>query len=487
MKKIFSLVLAAILLSSTSFAAQISTRFLPVNIANGVAGLDGSVKIPVALLPSTVMEFQGVWNATTNVPALSNTGSSPTGIACNTSTNGNVYRVSVAGATNFGAGSISFQIGDFVICVGSQNTWVNSPAADGVTSVNGQQGAVVLTTDNIAQGVSPARFYWSQSLFDAAFAAKSTTNLSEGTNLYFTNARAEAAAVVNNMTTPNPFQAPSVSAVNNFVSGGYLPLTGGTLSGNLNVNANLSVAVPLADTNSLLIKKTWADGFQSITFDQTTENIIFNNTTGSGKLVFQGSQPGIDFGGNELTDLADGATPTSAATVEQLGAYLPLTGGTMSGNISMAGQSIDMGNGRIENLPIATNPSDAVSLSQLTASISNDGTLGGGSPSTTIAPSQSAVEVYVAAQIAAVNVLSSQKTFTLVSADITNQYVNMNVLCNANSMILAVKGAGGIIEGLDYTLSSVGGVTRITFAGDIATGGLDPLVVGDVLNAKCIY
>lgn len=48
------------------------------------------------------------------------------------------------------------------------------------------------TTDSLAQGIT--NLYWSQSLFNTAFAAKTTDNLAQGaTNLYFTSALARAA------------------------------------------------------------------------------------------------------------------------------------------------------------------------------------------------------------------------------------------------------------------------------------------------------
>jgi hypothetical protein len=58
-----------------------------------------------------------------------------------------------------------------------------------VTSVNSQTGAVSLTTSNISEGTN---LYYTDSRFDTRLSTKSTTNLAEGTNLYFTNARADA-------------------------------------------------------------------------------------------------------------------------------------------------------------------------------------------------------------------------------------------------------------------------------------------------------
>jgi hypothetical protein len=60
----------------------------------------------------------------------------------------------------------------------------------GVNTVNGQSGNVTLDTSEIPE--NPSYLYYTQARFDSAFAAKSTTNLAEGTNQYFTAARVRA-------------------------------------------------------------------------------------------------------------------------------------------------------------------------------------------------------------------------------------------------------------------------------------------------------
>lgn len=126
--------------------------------ANGVASLDSGGKVPVAQLPNSIMEYQGTWNASTNTPTLAN------GAGNADSDIGNVYRVSVSGSTDFGAGSISFVVGDYAI-LNSSKIWEKADTTDEVASVNGATGVVVLTT----------------------------TNINEGTNLYFTDERAQDA------------------------------------------------------------------------------------------------------------------------------------------------------------------------------------------------------------------------------------------------------------------------------------------------------
>jgi hypothetical protein len=49
------------------------------------------------------------------------------------------------------------------------------------------------TTTNLSEGTN---LYWTPARFDSAFAAKSTTNLAEGTNLYFTDERAQDAVAL---------------------------------------------------------------------------------------------------------------------------------------------------------------------------------------------------------------------------------------------------------------------------------------------------
>jgi len=123
--------------------------------ASGVATLDGGGKVPASQLPSSLMEYKGQWDASLNSPTL----------ADGVGDAGDVYIVSVAGTQDLGSGSITFSLGDWVIYNGS--IWEKSLNSNAVVSVNGQTGVVVLDTDDI----------------------------SEGSALYFTNARALAASL----------------------------------------------------------------------------------------------------------------------------------------------------------------------------------------------------------------------------------------------------------------------------------------------------
>lgn len=120
----------------------------------------------IAALPDPIY-YAGTWNASTNTPTLANTDVGVTGA---------LYQVNVAGTVDFGAGSISFEVGDRVVNNGTE--WQKWDMTDAVNSVNGATGVVVLDTDDVGEGV---------------------------TNLYFTDARAQAAitGAASSITTLN--------------------------------------------------------------------------------------------------------------------------------------------------------------------------------------------------------------------------------------------------------------------------------------------
>jgi hypothetical protein len=102
--------------------------------ANGYASLDSLGKVPISQLPSSIMEYKGTWNAATNTPTLAN----------GTGDTGDVYICNVAGTVNFGAGPITFAVGDYVIYSGT--IWQRSSGAVGtVTSVAVSRSGDALT------------------------------------------------------------------------------------------------------------------------------------------------------------------------------------------------------------------------------------------------------------------------------------------------------------------------------------------------------
>jgi hypothetical protein len=134
--------------------------------ANGVATLDAGGKVPVSELPAAVLgalSYQGTWDAATNTPTLTSS----------VGTKGYYYVVSVAGNTNLN-GITDWLVGDWAVYNGT--VWQKVDNTETVTSVNGQVGAVVLTTTNIAEGTNE---YFTT--------AKARLSVSAGTGISYDN------------------------------------------------------------------------------------------------------------------------------------------------------------------------------------------------------------------------------------------------------------------------------------------------------------
>lgn len=155
-----------------------------INVANGIVQLNASGKVPVTLLPNAIMEYKGLFTPGTTV--LKDYADAETAAEHI----GDVWRASAAGEHDFGDGTprlVTFGIGDYAIC-NELGVWERADTSDAVVSVNGKTGAVTLVTDDVAEGVG-------------------------ATNLWFTDARAKAAAVADEIVDGVTDVAPSQNAV----------------------------------------------------------------------------------------------------------------------------------------------------------------------------------------------------------------------------------------------------------------------------------
>jgi hypothetical protein len=128
---------------------------------NGYASLDSNGKVPLTQINDALIgnvNYQGLWNASTNNPTLANPPSS--------GTKGYYYIVSTAGTF----AGISFEVGDWIISNGS--AWGKVDNTDAVSSVFGRTGNVTASNGDY-----------------------NTSQVTENTNLYFTNARAIASTL----------------------------------------------------------------------------------------------------------------------------------------------------------------------------------------------------------------------------------------------------------------------------------------------------
>jgi hypothetical protein len=113
---------------------------LPAGVANGYATLGDDGKLASSQLPPGLgggLQYQGVWNASTNTPTIPSASSANTGY---------YFKVSVAGSTNIN-GITSWAVGDWIISNGT--TWDKITNAESVSSVAGKTGAVSLTKADV--------------------------------------------------------------------------------------------------------------------------------------------------------------------------------------------------------------------------------------------------------------------------------------------------------------------------------------------------
>ena len=153
----------AVTLNNASVTAKVLTG---VNITGGTVVATDSILTAFGKLQNQIngligsSVYQGTWNAATNTPAL----------ASGVGTRGYYYIVAVAGTTNLD-GITDWFIGDWAIFDGT--AWQQVDNTDAVVSVNGQTGAVSLTTDNISEGATNQYFLNSRARAALSFTAGS--------------------------------------------------------------------------------------------------------------------------------------------------------------------------------------------------------------------------------------------------------------------------------------------------------------------------
>ena len=185
--------------NSTAFE-QISRK----NANNGYAGLDAAGKVAVAQLPSYVDDVEEYANFA-GFPATGEAGKIY--VAIDT---GDVYRW---------AGSAYVQINDAVTSadqatkLATARDIILTGPITGTASFDGTANASITTSLNISSKSTSdlsegSNLYYTDARFDTRLASKNTANLSEGTNLYYTDARVQS--VIN--TNSAGFITPSSSS-----------------------------------------------------------------------------------------------------------------------------------------------------------------------------------------------------------------------------------------------------------------------------------
>jgi hypothetical protein len=107
---------------------------------DSILGAFGKVQNQISALVGGVM-YEGTWNASTNTPT----------IVSSVGSKGDYYIVATAGSTNIN-GITSWNVGDWIIFNGS--TWDKVDNTDAVSSVNGYTGAVSLVTNDVPESTN---------------------------------------------------------------------------------------------------------------------------------------------------------------------------------------------------------------------------------------------------------------------------------------------------------------------------------------------
>ena len=290
--------------------------------ALGVATLDAGGKVPVSELPAAVLgalSYQGTWDASTNNPTLTSS----------VGTKGYYYVVSVAGNTNLN-GITDWLVGDWAVYNGS--IWQKVDNTETVTSVNGQTGAVVLTTTNVAEGTN---LYYTDTRARASNSAGTGISYDSGTGVITNSAPDQTVAIAGgtgistsgtypNFTVTNTAPDQTVSIANGTgisATGTYPAFT----------VTNTGVTSAVAGTGISVSGSTGAVTVTNTAPDQTVA------LTGAGTTVVTGTYPNFTI---TSTDSTTGTVTSVAATA---GTGISVTGSpiTTSGTLNITNTAPD--------------------------------------------------------------------------------------------------------------------------------------------------
>ena len=355
---------------------------LPINTANGIPQLDSNGKILVSQLPNSVMEFKGVWSAATNTPTLAN----------GTGNTGDVYLCNAAGTVNFGAGPITFAVGDYVVYDGTN--WDRSSGAVGtVTSVAVTESSAALNitgspittsgTINIGFAGSSSQYVAGDgslitfpSLTGYVPYTGATNDLNLGTHNLFTNNLFEGFTSVAASSTPivltiasNPIylvtgsggQTIKLPDATTLPNGSVYVFNNNQSSGAITVNNNsntLVVSIPSGGYCNLeLIDNSIAAGSWDRHF-QAPSNVSWSTNT----FDYPGSITSATWNGNIIAINRGGTGASTAAT-----ALANLGGVPTSRTLTINGVGYDLSADRSWTINSMVYPSAGIAVSTGTA------------------------------------------------------------------------------------------------------------------------
>ena len=248
---------------------------------------------------------------------------------------------------------------------GTGLTWTYDDSAGTFT------GVVSLTPFNTSQLTENTNLYYTQARFDSAFSAKTTNDLTENTNLYYTDTRANAAidarvnkAFVDALNVEAASVAANSVALGTDTTGNYVQSITGTankvsVSGSGSESAAVTLSLPddVQIANDLTVAGDLTVNGDLTYLDTTNLKIEDNlfelnsNLTGSpvndsGMLINRGSSNNAVFIWDESADkftlgltTADGSS-TGNITLASLGILVATIEGNLTGNVTGTVSSI---------------------------------------------------------------------------------------------------------------------------------------------------
>ena len=186
----------------------------------------------------------------------------------------------------------------------------------------GDKSWQTLNTTAVTEGTN---LYYTQARFDTAFTAKSTTNLTEGTNLYFTNTRARAAI----SETVTGLDYNNTTGVLSTTTGYGIPTTASQTNWDTAyTNRITSASAPLSiATNAISISQanTTTNGYLS-----STDWNTFNNKQAAGNYITALTGEATASGPGSVS-----VTLTNSAVIGKVLTGLNVTGGTVTATDSI--------------------------------------------------------------------------------------------------------------------------------------------------------
>lgn len=404
--------------------------------ALGVATLDSGGKVPISELPSAVLgalSYQGTWNATTNNPTLTSS----------VGTKGYYYFVDVAGTTNLN-GITDWQIGDWAIFNGS--VWQKVDNTDAVTSVNGQTGTVTLTTSNIAEGTN---LYYTDT--------RARNALSAGTGISYNSATGV-------ITNSSPSLGGTVTSVGGTGTVNGLTLTGTvTSSGNLTLGGTLDLSAPPAiggTTPNVITGTTINADTKVVSPDYYAQSILGGNLRTSGGT----SLLNWDGGGSGVVTVNGGLTANPSNKNVSLA---PSGTGTVTVNPATTGA--------MDNMVIGATTPKAITGTTITAT-----TFSGSGSSLTSIPNSALVNSAITINGVSTSLGGSVSVGTVTSVTATSPVASTGGTTPVISMPAATTSVSGYLTSTDWNTfnnKGSGTVTSVTATSPVtSTGGTTPVI-----------